>query len=892
MNNAVIRVSLDVNKAGSQVNIPMFQGDTKRTIVFSLTESGKPYKIKDCIVAFTGKKADGNFLNNACTINHANQTIIYALNENESNMQTTTCVGEVECQLVIQKQVVVDGKTMLQPLACPYFTITVNKKVYNEEEIMNSEVVLSFLEKLYVPLIRKIAGCSLTDNISVSQLREALFYPILESSKKPTSGNHGEIGQFWIRKNNDLESLYMCIKQNLANETNPFPSYEWIEFPLTSNVVPIIRKIAGLELNEDITASQLNKALSVYPLISTSVEPTRKTVGSIGQFYLCTTYDGVIYTYKLYYCSYTNNGDYNWVCIYDSSKVTSGGVTGEQIQNAVDNYFDENPIRVEGIDELQLYSYATRVQNAQNQNTLTLAFMADTHYCDNDNNAQEKLDTAKTMGLLSHYADIDAIINLGDMVNGNETKDETRVDLFDLMDATTQNAKCPVFYARGNHDDNGLYSYEGVGTYQPNEIINETEWCDYADNDNLVVDVNHPNGGYGYFDNEKSKIRVFLLNSSDIPYVLKADGSYRYNGYCCYAFSNEQLNFVANALQFEDKENPNKWAAMFLTHIPLDTTNDNGYRFGTPDALIRGHAQLLSIINAYRKGISYSFNGAVNNSSLGELAEDFNVSVNVDYSSKGVGDVICFVCGHTHTDNVSQRVGKEGSLSHGYTYLGIVGGTCFATMVVNREENTVSVFKYGKVVTPSDATHNSGAINGEAEFDIDMSVGTWVVPFEQFRPTNKNLFNGMSDLWGDGYNIDTTATLDTTTLELSNATVYSAFALSKGVPIKASTQYEIPNSSGFIINCFTANGKFNGTITATDGILTTKSSGGYLVFAFHKFSYPDYENFYIREVVAETPDEDVEYVTVEDFNNAIGDINTALDSIIAVQENLIGGATE
>jgi hypothetical protein len=303
---------------------------------------------------------------------------------------------------------------------------------------------------------------------------------------------------------------------------------------------------------------------------------------------------------------------------------------------------------------------------------------------------------------------------------------------------------------------------------------------------------------------------------------------------------------------------------------------------------------MLSIINAYRKGISYSFSGAVNNSSLGELAEDFNVSVNVDYSEKGVGDVICFVSGHTHTDNVSQKVGHEDSLSYGYTYLGIVGDTSFATMVVNREENIVSVFKYGKAIPQSATTHNSGAIDGEAEFDINMSVGTWIVPFEQFKPSRKNLYNGISELWNDGYTVDTTATLDATTLELSNATVDTKFGVSKGVPIKGDTQYEIPPNLGnsIIINCFTPNGAFNGTINATDGILTTKASGGYLVFAFHKPSYPDYENFYIREVVAETPEEDVEYVTKEEFENTIGDIDTALDELHTYAQGLISGGDE
>ncbi len=80
--------------------------------------------------------------------------------------------------------------------------------------------------------------------------------------------------------------------------------------------------VADLELTDDITVDELRKALLVHPLITASVEPTKKTVGSKGQLYLCTTYDGSKYTHKMYYCSFVDNGTYNWVCFYDSSKFT------------------------------------------------------------------------------------------------------------------------------------------------------------------------------------------------------------------------------------------------------------------------------------------------------------------------------------------------------------------------------------------------------------------------------------------------------------------------------------------------------------------------------------------------------------------------------------------
>jgi hypothetical protein len=514
-------------------------------------------------------------------------------------------------------------------------------------------------------------------------------------------------------------------------------------------------------------------------------------------------------------------------------------------------------------DDLQ--KYAEAIKKAQTPTTLTLSLMSDTHYCEEEADGAEKLAIANKMATLSDYVQVDAIANLGDFVRGDEIKSETQTDFEKLFASTNKNAKCPVFYVRGNHDDNGWYSLAqdgNPGSYLPEEMLNDAQWYQMAFGftaKDVVTDGNKPKGGYGYFDHAPSKIRIFLLNAVDIPYVLDDDGTYRYNSYQCYAFSDEQLNFVANALKFADKDHPNEWAALFLTHIPLDTTNDDGYRFGCKDAQVRGYLQMLGIISAYHKGISYTFSGNVNHPGFAnELPEDFKVDIDVDYSEKGVGDVIGFVSGHTHTDNFSQKVGYENSLSYGYTNLSIIGSTSFATMVIDREKSIVTTFKYGEVRPQNAMEHsNPGAINGETELEIDMSTGVWVVPFEQFRPTGENLYNGLSERWGDGYFGNGKADLEPQTLELKTAETNEKWALSKAIRVKQATQYVIPDIGNSAIYYYRSDGTFGGSLSATDvdgrQIITTKSheSGGYLVFCFHKSTYPDYENFYIRELVSD-----------------------------------------
>lgn len=492
---------------------------------------------------------------------------------------------------------------------------------------------------------------------------------------------------------------------------------------------------------------------------------------------------------------------------------------------------------------------AAKIRAKHTPTTLTFAVMTDTHCSGLDTNKDVKQLTANEIGRITKIAPIDFIANAGDYVDGNKAKADTLSDLNKLIVATNQNAgRIPTFYARGNHDDNGWFSEGGCGTYLPSEMINDVEWYQnvfsFSARD-LVTDPDRPYGGYGYYDHAQSKIRVFVVNTEDIPYVLD-NGHYRYNAMNGHSISNAQLNFIANALLFTDKSEPNEWAALFIMHVPPDTSTDSGYRFGVGNAPIRGHEMFFGIVQAYKNGSSFAYSDSSYNPSLGDVEADFPISISIDYSSKGAGDVIGFFSGHTHTDNFCRTVGHPGSLSRGYAYFGLSGETGFTTFLVDRTNNKVSAIKCGAVTV-----ENGVGVQKDDPDEGSISSGEYAVNISQFRPTGETLFNGW-DSAGPGYNFRGNPGISLDTMEVLSKDVDAPYILTKAIPVKPFTRYAIPSTFNGSIDAYTSEGDKSSSITPTEGdgykVITTDIRQYYLVFSCHMSSYVDYENFKIKEI--------------------------------------------
>jgi len=356
------------------------------------------------------------------------------------------------------------------------------------------------------------------------------------------------------------------------------------------------------------------------------------------------------------------------------------------------------------------------------RDSFTFLFKTDSHYSADTPYSNSALNNMRFFGAMQKILPIDLYVHGGDLINGDhKTEEIARDSILGPISAMTESRTVPFFPLRGNHDDNS-WAYLSSGSLPSNGIIDTNEWFDYAlsGTDGIVMG----NGAYGYFDHEESKIRVLLLDTSDIPYEEDSNGEFAYSSYGGHGLRNEQLNFFANALTFSDKGDDGKnWAVLVVSHVPLETLRnaDSPYRFGIPDTLPRNNFAFLRILKAYQRGEVFDEtmisrtnygDGGYNVPSINDARGDFSYKVFADYTKNGPGEVIGFICGHLHTDNFANNVGHDSyvssnntvypGLSDGYPYISISNGG-FAIITVKRNYDgtgTVYVDRCGTSTVP------------------------------------------------------------------------------------------------------------------------------------------------------------------------------------------------
>ncbi len=236
-------------------------------------------------------------------------------------------------------------------------------------------------------------------------------------------------------------------------------------------------------------------------------------------------------------------------------------------------------------------------------NALTFLWVTDTHSWEKDTYV------GSMVAQMTKYVPCEFVAHTGDIIDGLTTV-EAGLSTLSELNRNFQDAACPVFYAKGNHDDNCLYARKqvasGLGNGEDYILTSELYARTNAFNQNA-----RGNGDmYCYYDDEVSKVRSIFLNSYDYAEECDQNGIRVEDAHAGKVFRQAQLDWLEDeALNFTDKDAPEEWAVILFSHEYL-------------------HANVYRILGDYQKGLN-------------------------TFATQGSGEVIALFVGDDHMDMLS-----------------------------------------------------------------------------------------------------------------------------------------------------------------------------------------------------------------------------------------------
>lgn len=239
-------------------------------------------------------------------------------------------------------------------------------------------------------------------------------------------------------------------------------------------------------------------------------------------------------------------------------------------------------------------------------NALTFLWVTDTHTWEKDTYI------GSVVAQMTKYVPCEFVAHTGDIIDGLTTV-EAGLSTLSELNRNLQDAECPVFYAKGNHDDNCLYARNqvasGLGNCEDYILTSEL----YARTNAFKKNAKSPVGNgdmYFYYDDEATKVRSIFLNSYDYTEECDESGIRVEDAHTGKVFRQEQLNWLeTQALNFTDKETPTDWGVILFSHEYL-------------------HANVYKILGDFQKGLN-------------------------TFADRGNGEVIAWFVGDDHLDMLS-----------------------------------------------------------------------------------------------------------------------------------------------------------------------------------------------------------------------------------------------
>ncbi len=254
-------------------------------------------------------------------------------------------------------------------------------------------------------------------------------------------------------------------------------------------------------------------------------------------------------------------------------------------------------------DEAYMQNIA-EVANAHVENAFTFLWVTDTHVWEKD------LYIGDLVAQMTKRVPCEFVAHTGDIVDGLTTV-EDGLKVLSKFNDRLQESDCPVFYVKGNHDDNCLYARKqmtsGLGKGEDYILTSQL----YARTNAFHQYARHNDDMYFYYDDEESNVRSIFLNSYDYTEECDENGIRMEDAHTEKVFRQEQLDWLEqDALNFTNKEAPEEWGVILFSHEYL-------------------HANVYRILGDFQKGLHR-------------------------FADQGKGEVIAWFVGDDHLDMLSR----------------------------------------------------------------------------------------------------------------------------------------------------------------------------------------------------------------------------------------------
>lgn len=295
------------------------------------------------------------------------------------------------------------------------------------------------------------------------------------------------------------------------------------------------------------------------------------------------------------------------------------------------NAMTELPLGARQFVKQYLQEFAVKLNHKLTPESLTMGIVTDTHDKANANYTYygvNGLQHVQELNLLDETGILDIKGHLGDAIDGSDQPAISQARLGKIV-ATLNESKTPFFMVEGNHDANDKYDekfFHDRPSFTAKTYGNLVYKKLFAQPQIHVVDWQ---SGLGYFD--KGQVRVIFLNTSDVPFLLNADGTKKYDVKLTLAIRQQQIEALVALLQASSNRR-----IVICGHANLiDAKGDDALQYN-------GHAvhELLVAFNHRLKG---RLQPQVTN-------PDFTVNVEFDFSQQQGGQVWAYICGHRHLE--------------------------------------------------------------------------------------------------------------------------------------------------------------------------------------------------------------------------------------------------